>query len=311
MTAATPIRIWDIPGGTHPAENKTQSLGHGIEIAPLPALLTVPLQQHLGGRAEPCVSVGDTVLKGQMIAEASSMVSCPVHAPTSGTVTAIGPAPYPHASGLEEWAIHIEADGEDRWCELQPVTDFRALEPVTLLELIRQAGISGLGGAGFPTAVKLKARPEQKIHTLIINGTECEPYITADDSAMRYRAPEIIAGIEILMHVLQPEQVLIGIEDNKPEAAQAMRAAVGERAMQVVVFPTKYPSGGEKQLIQILTGKEVPSGGLPADLGMVCQNVGTTFAVYNAICRGEPLISRITTVNTFPRSKGCRDESHG
>lgn len=296
MTAATPIRIWDIPGGIHPAENKTQSLGHGIEIAPLPALLTVPLQQHLGGRAEPCVSVGDTVLKGQMIAEASSMVSCPVHAPTSGTVTAIGPAPYPHASGLEEWAIHIEADGDDRWCELQPVTDFRALEPVTLLELIRQAGISGLGGAGFPTAVKLKARPEQKIHTLIINGTECEPYITADDSAMRYRAPEIIAGIEILMHVLQPEQVLIGIEDNKPEAAQAMRAAVGERAMQVVVFPTKYPSGGEKQLIQILTGKEVPSGGLPADLGMVCQNVGTLLAIHDAVVLGQPLIKRITTL---------------
>ncbi|WP_289083428.1 electron transport complex subunit RsxC [uncultured Spongiibacter sp.] len=296
MTAATPIRIWDIPGGTHPAENKTQSLGHGIEIAPLPALLTVPLQQHLGGRAEPCVSVGDTVLKGQMIAEASSMVSCPVHAPTSGTVTAIGPAPYPHASGLEEWAIHIEADGEDRWCELQPVTDFRALEPVTLLELIRQAGISGLGGAGFPTAVKLKARPEQKLHTLIINGTECEPYITADDSAMRYRAPEIITGIEILMHVLQPEQVLIGIEDNKPEALAVMQKAAEGTGIEIVSFPTKYPSGGEKQLIQILTGREVPSGGLPADIGVVCQNIGTARAIYRAVSFGEPLISRITTV---------------
>tara|TARA_Y100000593_G_scaffold13494_1_gene25167 strand:+ start:8008 stop:10377 length:2370 start_codon:yes stop_codon:yes gene_type:complete len=296
MTAATPIRIWDIPGGIHPAENKAQSLGHGIESAPIPSCLIVPLQQHLGGRAEPCVAVGDAVLKGQMIAEASSMVSCPVHAPTSGTVTAIGPAPYPHASGLEEWAIHIEADGQDRWFDLQPVTDFRALEPVTLLELIRQAGISGLGGAGFPTAVKLKARPEQKLHTLIINGTECEPYITADDSAMRYRAPEIITGIEILMHVLQPERVLIGIEDNKPEAIAAMRAAVGERAMQVVAFPTKYPSGGEKQLIQILTGKEVPSGGLPADLGMVCQNVGTLLAIHDAVVLGHPLIKRITTL---------------
>ncbi|UJJ31702.1 electron transport complex subunit RsxC [Halopseudomonas maritima] len=296
MTAATPIRIWDIPGGIHPAENKTQSLGHGIETPPLPAQLVVPLQQHLGGRAEPCVAVGDQVLKGQMIAEASSLVSCPVHAPTSGTVTAIGPAPYPHASGLEEWAVHIEADGEDRWCPLQPVADFRSLQPATLLELIRQAGVSGLGGAGFPTAIKLNARPEQKIHTLIINGTECEPYITADDSAMRYRAEQIISGIEILMHVLQPEQVLIGIEDNKPEAAQAMRAAVGERAMQVVVFPTKYPSGGEKQLIQILTGKEVPSGGLPADLGMVCQNIGTLLAIHDAVLLGQPLIKRITTL---------------
>ncbi|GMQ54048.1 electron transport complex subunit RsxC [Halopseudomonas aestusnigri] len=296
MTAASPIRIWDIPGGIHPQENKLQSLGHGIETPPLPRELIVPLQQHIGARAEPCVAVGDKVLKGQPIAEASGFVSCPLHAPTSGTVTAIGPAPYPHASGLEEWAIRIEADGEDRWCELDPISDFRALEPAALLDIIRAAGISGLGGAGFPTAVKLKARPEQKIHTLIINGTECEPYITADDSAMRYRAEQIVSGIEVLMHILRPEQVLIGIEDNKPEAIEAMRAAVGERPMQVVVFPTKYPSGGEKQLIQILTGKEVPSGGLPADLGMVCQNVGTLLAIHDAVVLGQPLIKRITTL---------------
>ena len=260
------------------------------------ARVIVPLQQHIGARAEPCVAVGDKVLKGQLIAEASGFVSCPLHAPTSGTVTAIGPAAYPHASGLEEWAIRIEADGEDRWCELDPISDFRALEPAALLDIIRAAGISGLGGAGFPTAVKLKARPEQKIHTLIINGTECEPYITADDSAMRYRAEQIVSGIEVLMHILRPEQVLIGIEDNKPEAIEAMRAAVGERPMQVVVFPTKYPSGGEKQLIQILTGKEVPSGGLPADLGMVCQNVGTLLAIHDAVVLGQPLIKRITTL---------------
>ena len=296
MTAASPIRIWDIPGGIHPQENKLQSLGHGIEPPPLPRELIVPLQQHIGARAEPCVAVSEKVLKGQLIAEASGFVSCPLHAPTSGTVTAIGPAPYPHASGLEEWAIRIEADGEDRWCELDPISDFRALEPAALLDIIRAAGISGLGGAGFPTAVKLKARPEQKIHTLIINGTECEPYITADDSAMRYRAEQIVSGIEVLMHILRPEQVLIGIEDNKPEAIEAMRAAVGERPMQVVVFPTKYPSGGEKQLIQILTGKEVPSGGLPADLGMVCQNVGTLLAIHDAVVLGQPLIKRITTL---------------
>ena len=296
MTAASPIRIWDIPGGIHPQENKLQSLGHGIETPPLPRELIVPLQQHIGARAEPCVAVSEKVLKGQLIAEANGFVSCPLHAPTSGTVTAIGPAPYPHASGLEEWAIRIEADGEDRWCELDPISDFRALEPAALLDIIRAAGISGLGGAGFPTAVKLKARPEQKIHTLIINGTECEPYITADDSAMRYRAEQIVSGIEVLMHILRPEQVLIGIEDNKPEAIEAMRAAVGERPMQVVVFPTKYPSGGEKQLIQILTGKEVPSGGLPADLGMVCQNVGTLLAIHDAVVLGQPLIKRITTL---------------
>lgn len=300
MNAATPIRIWDIPGGIHPDENKHQSTQHGIETLPLPNQLILPLQQHLGARAEPAVEIGERVLKGQLIAEASGMISCPLHAPTSGTVTAIGPAPYPHASGLEEWAITLDVDGQDEWTTLAPISDYHVLEPATLLEVIRQAGVSGLGGAGFPTSVKLKARPEQKIHTLIVNGTECEPYITADDSAMRYKAREIVAGIEILQHILHPEQVLIGIEDNKPEAIEAMRAAVAEHAptaaMQVVVFPTKYPSGGEKQLIQILTGKEVPSGGLPADIGMVCQNIGTLLAIHDAVLLGQPLIKRITTL---------------
>ena len=297
MNAVSPIRIWDIPGGIHPEENKHQSTAHGIETAPLPKQLILPLQQHLGARAEPAIEIGERVLKGQVIAEAAGMISCPLHAPTAGTVSAIGPAPYPHASGLEEWAITLEVDGQDEWIELAPIADYRSLEAATLLEVIRQAGVSGLGGAGFPTSVKLKARPEQKIHTLIVNGTECEPYITADDSAMRYKAEQIVAGIEILQHILHPEQVLIGIEDNKPEAIAAMRKAVGERtSMQVVVFPTKYPSGGEKQLIQILTGKEVPSGGLPADIGMVCQNIGTLLAIHDAVLLGQPLIKRITTL---------------
>ncbi|MBL4611540.1 MAG: electron transport complex subunit RsxC [Pseudomonas sp.] len=291
-----PIRIWDIHGGIHPEENKHQSVQHGLETPPLPKRLILPLLQHIGARAEPLVAVGDSVLKGQMIAEANGMVSCPLHAPTSGTITAIGPAPFPHASGLEEWAITLESDGKDQWTDLEPIADYRQLDAPPLLEIIRMAGINGLGGAGFPTAVKLKARPEQKIHTLIINGTECEPYITADDTGMRYRAPEVVAGIEILMHILKPVEVLIGIEDNKPEAIAAMREAVGDRAMQVVVFPTKYPSGGEKQLIQILTGKEVPSGGLPADIGMVCQNIGTMIAIHDAVILGQPLISRITTL---------------
>jgi electron transport complex protein RnfC len=291
-----PIRIWDIHGGIHPEENKHQSVQHGLETPPLPKRLILPLLQHIGARSEPLVAVGDAVLKGQMIAEASGMMSCPLHAPTSGTITAIGPAPFPHASGLEEWAITLESDGQDEWTTLEPISDYRQLEATPLLEIIRMAGISGLGGAGFPTAVKLKARPEQKIHTLIINGTECEPYITADDTAMRYRAPEVVAGIEILMHILKPDQVLIGIEDNKPEALEAMRNAAADKPMQVISFPTKYPSGGEKQLIQILTGKEVPSGGLPADIGMVCQNIGTMIAIHDAVILGQPLISRVTTL---------------
>ncbi|PRB82092.1 electron transport complex subunit RsxC [Pseudomonas sp. MYb185] len=289
-------RIWDIPGGIHPPQNKAQSTARGLEQPPLPERLILPLLQHIGNRAEPLVKPGDQVLKGQVIATASGLFSCPVHAPTSGTVSALGPAPYPHASGLAEPAIIIDSDGEDRWIEAQPVADYRSLEPLALLDRIRDAGISGLGGAGFPTAPKLAARPDHRIDTLIINGAECEPYITSDDMTMRHRAPQIVAGIEVLMHILQPTQVLIGIEDNKPEAIAAMRAAAEQHPMQVVVIPTKYPSGGEKQLIQILTGKEVPSGGLPADIGLLCHNIGTALAVHDAVLLGRPMISRITTL---------------
>lgn len=289
-------RIWDIPGGIHPPQNKHQSTARGLEQMPLPARLVLPLLQHIGNRALPVVQIGERVLKGQLIAEANGPLSCPVHAPTSGIVRAIEPAPYPHASGLAELAIILKSDGQDEWTELRPLPDYRDDQPLDLLDRIRAAGISGLGGAGFPTAVKLASRPDHHIETLIINGTECEPYITADDMTMRHRAPQIVAGIEVLMHILKPDQVLIGIEDNKPEAIDAVREAVGERPMQVVVIPTKYPSGGEKQLIQILTGKEVPSGGLPADIGILCQNVGTALAVHDAVLLGRPLISRITTL---------------
>ena len=289
-------RIWDIPGGIHPAEHKALSNRTPIVRAPLPRRLILPLGQHIGAAAEPCVEVGERVLKGQKIAEASAFVSAPLHAPTSGTVSFIVPQPYPHVSGLPAPAIVIDSDGQDQWIALTPHADYRHLESAELLELIREAGISGLGGAGFPTAAKLTARPTQKIHTLIINGTECEPYITADDVLMRERAAELVSGIDILVQLIQPDEVLIGIEDNKPEAIAAVRAALAERSYRLKVFPTKYPSGGEKQLIQILTGVEVPSGGLPADIGMLCQNVGTCVAIHDAVVLGKPLISRITTL---------------
>ncbi|MBX9763069.1 MAG: electron transport complex subunit RsxC [Pseudomonadaceae bacterium] len=288
--------IWDIPGGIHPAECKELSNRVAIQPAPLPVQLILPLGQHIGAAAEPLVSLGERVLKGQQIAAANGFVSVPLHAPTSGTVSFIGPQPYPHVSGMLAPAIVIETDGLEQWCPLEPCPDYRHLDHGELIERIRQAGISGLGGAGFPTAVKLNARPTQKIHTLIINGTECEPYITADDLLMRERAAELISGIDILVQLIQPDQVLIGIEDNKPEAVAAVRLALSERSYQLKVFPTKYPSGGEKQLIQILTGVEVPSGGLPADIGMLCQNVGTCVAIHDAIIHGKPLISRITTL---------------
>ena len=290
-------KVWDIHGGIHPAENKQQSLQEPIHSAGIPPQLILPLAQHIGAPASPIVNIGDRVLKGQMIAEAKGFVSAPVHAPSSGTVMAIESRLIPHPSGMSAPCIVIDTDGQDEWIDHAGVEDFRSLSKLDLIDRVRQAGIAGMGGAGFPSAVKLSTRDDKPIETLILNGTECEPYITADDILMRERAAEIIAGAEILRHLIKPsKETLIGVEDNKPEGIAALRKAAEGTGIEIVPFPTKYPSGGEKQLIQILTGKEVPAGGLPADIGIVCQNIGTATAIYRAICFGEPLISRITTV---------------
>ena len=290
-------KIWDFHGGIHPPENKHQSLSSSIRAAGIPNRLTYPLSQHIGAPAEPVVSVGDQVLKGQVLAKAQGFISVPVHASTSGTVVAIEERLIAHPSGLTAPCIVLESDGRDEWIEHQGVEDYTQLDKPALLSLIREAGIAGMGGAGFPASVKLGVNPDKgRIQTLIINGTECEPYITADDILMRERADEIIAGAQILRHLVDPDETLIGVEDNKPEGIAALRDAAEGTGIEVVVFPTKYPSGGEKQLIEILTGKQVPSGGLPADVGIVCQNIGTTVAIHRAIRYGEPLISRITTV---------------
>jgi len=294
---ARELRPNDFHGGVHPPDNKQQSTGEAIGSIPLAEDLIVPLLQHTGATALPLVKLGDDVLKGQKIAEADGLISCPVHAPSSGKVVAIEPCAVSHPSGLMEDCIVIRTDGKEHWCELEPCDDYTQLNRVELLEKIRDCGIAGMGGAGFPTAVKLDPHGGAEIDTLIINGTECEPYITADDMLMRERAEEIIAGVSILSYILdEPERVLIGIEDNKPQAIAAMREAAKGTHFDIVVFPTKYPSGGEKQLIQILTGREVPNQGLPANIGIVCQNVGTARAVYRAVHFGEPLISRVTTV---------------
>ncbi len=289
-------RVFDIHGGIHPLENKSQSLTTPIASAGIPEVLVLPLSQTLGAPAKAIVQVGDRVLKGQMIAEASGFISAPVHAPTSGTIAAIDDQLIAHSSGMTAPCITLKTDGKDEWIHHQGVADFRSCDKQALIQLIRDAGIAGLGGAGFPTAVKLNPSADKRITTLIINGTECEPYITSDHSIMRERAADIVRGTEILAYLLGPEEILIGVEDNKPDAITALRAAAEGTAMQVVEFPTKYPSGGEKQLIEILTGKQVPSGGLPADIGIVCQNVGTAYAMTRAVEHGEPLISRITTI---------------
>lgn len=283
-------------GGIHPPENKHQSVDLPIAQAGIPAKLIIPLSQHIGAPAAPCVTPGDKVLKGQLIAEAKGFVSVPHHAPTSGTVEAVEERVIAHPSGLKALCIVIEPDGQDRWVEHAGVEDYESIAPRDLINKIREAGIAGMGGAGFPTAVKLSLKADTHIETLIINGTECEPYITADDMLMQERADTIIEGVKILRHIIQPTETLIGVEDNKPLGIAALQAAAQGTGIEVVPFPTKYPSGGEKQLIEILTGKQVPSGGLPSDIGVVCQNLGTSAAIANAILRGEPLISRVTTV---------------
>lgn len=290
-------KIWSIPGGIHPEENKSQSLQLPLGEISLPDELIFPLSQHIGAPAKPVVAVGDRVLGGQKIAEAKGMISAPVHASTSGTVTAIEDRTLPHPSGLSGPCIVIAADGKDEFADFETCEDYLSLDRDTLVQKIRNAGITGMGGAGFPTAVKLSPRANQPIDTLILNGTECEPYITADDILMQTRPEDIIRGTQLLAHLLgNPERVVIGIEDNKPKAIAAVTQAAQGTNIEVVSFPTKYPSGGEKQLIQILTGKEVPSGGLPSDIGIVLQNVGTAVAAYEAVRFGKPLIERITTV---------------
>lgn len=302
----TPAQVWDIHGGIHPNENKSQSLSKKITPLPVPPQLILPLSQHIGVPAKPIVKVGERVLKGQCIAEAVGPVSVPIHAPSSGTITAIESRDIPHPSGLQDRCIIIDTDGKDEWRERHPNRNYRQLEKPQLVQLIRNGGISGMGGAGFPASVKLNTRDNVVIDTLIINGTECEPYITADHVLMRERVDAIAEGIAILAQLVKPSRILIGIEDNKPDVIVPLQTALAQfdftdisgqpTDVKVVTFPTKYPSGGEKQLIQILTGKQVPSGGLPADLGIVCQNIGTTVAIRNAVCDDEPLISRITTV---------------
>ncbi|HEK2073414.1 MAG: electron transport complex subunit RsxC [Proteus mirabilis] len=291
-------KIWDFKGGIHPPEMKLQSSRTPMRIAQLPDEVTIPIHQHLGTPGQLCVKVGDHVLKGQALTRGVGR-TLPVHASISGTVTAIEPFPSTHPSGLPEIAVKIVSDGKDEWRERTPLIDYQSQSKEVLLTRIHEAGIAGLGGAGFPTATKLKGGGDL-VKTLIINAAECEPYITADDRLMQEHADEVIAGCQILMHILSPDEVLIGIEDNKPEAIAALKQALAthtnEKRIFIRVIPTKYPSGGAKQLTKILTGKEVPSGGRSSDIGVLMQNVGTVVAIKRAIIDDEPLIERVVTV---------------
>ncbi|ACS85708.1 electron transport complex subunit RsxC [Musicola paradisiaca] len=288
-------RIWDFAGGIHPPEMKTQSSRIPLRQMPLPDYFIIPLKQHLGPEGELCVKVGDPVVRGQPLTRGIGRM-LPVHAPTSGTVFAIRHHMSTHPSGLTELSIIIVPDGQDRWCDRQTLPDYRQSTPDQLLAHLHQAGIAGLGGAGFPTAAKLQGGL-RGIDTLIINAAECEPYITADDRLMQEHAAEIVQGIDILDHLLQPGRILLGIEDNKPEAITALTQALKPLPrIQMRVIPTKYPSGGAKQLTKILTGKEVPFGKHSASIGVLMQNIGTVYAIKRAVLDGEPLTERVVTL---------------
>ena len=296
-TASVSAPRWTFNGGVRPPQYKDESSREPVRPARLPKRLTLPVHQHIGEPAKPTVSVGDKVLKGQLIAQASGFVSAAVHAPSSGTVTDIGDYPIPHPSGLSAPCIVIDTDGDDRWAERPANQDYRAIDPSHLRNMIREAGIVGLGGAGFPSFIKLNPGGGKHIDALILNGVECEPYITCDDRLMRERAAEIIAGMRIMRHALHARECIIAIADNKPMAFEAMcHAAANEAGVRVALLPTVYPQGSEKQLIKVITGKEVPSNGLPIHIGLVMHNVGTAYAVYRAIEHREPLISRYVTV---------------
>ncbi|EKO3838582.1 electron transport complex subunit RsxC [Vibrio harveyi] len=287
--------LWDFPGGVHPAENKKQSNKTELVHAAIPSEIVLPLKQHIGKAGNLLIAVGDTVLKGQQLTASDSGFTVPVHAPTSGQVTAIEPRTVAHPSGLSELCAVITPDGNDAWCEKTPVADYTQESADALIDVIRLAGISGMGGAGFPTAKKIQsgiARTE----ILIVNAAECEPYITADDKLMQEHADELIQGIEIVEHILKPKLTIIGIEDNKPAAIKALEQAAMNKDIVIRVIPTKYPSGGEKQLIKILTNKEVPSGAIPADIGILVQNVGSLYSIKRAVIDGEPVVNRIVTL---------------
>ncbi|AXK40495.1 electron transport complex subunit RsxC [Crenobacter cavernae] len=280
-------------GGVHPPENKAQSTGTPIATAPIPPRLFVPMSQSLGNAALPCVKTGDEVLKGQKIGEADGRLSAAVHAPTSGKIVDIAPHAYAHPSGLAELCVVIEPDGLDAWGERKPLADWQALPAADVRAFLADMGVVGLGGAVFPTHLKLSA---PSLDTLVINGAECEPFISCDDMLMRERAADVVAGITIVATLMRPKEILIGIEDNKPEAIAAMREACKGNHFEVVTVPTIYPSGGAKQLIRRLTGKEVPHGTRSTDMGVQCFNVATVYTVERAIEHGEPVTSRIVTL---------------
>ena len=285
-------------GGIHPPEEKHHTEKKAIEVLPAPEKVYVLLSQHAGAPAKPLVKKGDQVKVGQKIAEAAAFISANIHSPVSGKVIKIDDVPD-FTGGLSK-AIVIENDGQETiGYELEPHDDWHSLPPEEFPKIALEAGLVGMGGAMFPTSVKLSPPKEKKIDTVIINGAECEPYLTADHRLMLEQTEKIVEGAEMIKYALGAERLIIAIEENKPDAIKAMQDATKNKDIEVAVLKTKYPQGAEKQLIWALTKREVPSGGLPFDVGCYVQNVGTAAALRDAVIEGKPLIERVTTVAGF------------
>jgi electron transport complex protein RnfC len=296
---STESRLHRFRGGLRLRHHKQMSCAQAVERPPLPKELTIPLQQHMGQAAEPCVQPGDRVLKGEPLSDVDCTGGVRVHASTSGRVIALERRPMSHPSGRSGLCVVIEPDGQDEWCALSPIHDWADRDPNELVAAICASGVVGLGGAVFPTHRKASLGRQRGIHTLILNGAECEPYISCDEMLMREKPGRIVDGARILRHVCAADRVVIAIEDQMGAVYQALASAIaaaGPDHIDLIRVPALYPEGGERQLIQVLTGREVPSGGLPADLGLLVQNVGTAAAVADAILDGRPLLERYVTV---------------
>ena len=290
-------------GGVHPAGNKELTSHKATVTAAIPKRVIIPLSQHIGAPTKPLVVIGQEVKKGEKIGESGGFVSAPVHATVSGKVAAIGS--FPHSLGMDVTAVVIESDGKDEWTAgMKETKDYMLLSPDELKKMVSDAGIVGMGGATFPTHVKLSPPKEKPIDVVILNGAECEPYLTSDHRLMLERSTEIVEGLRILMRILNVRKGYIGIEANKPDAVEAMKkAAAGASDVEVFAVQVKYPQGAEKMLIKAVANRTVPAGGLPMDVGVVVQNVGTAAAIYDAVRFGKPLIERYVTVT----GRGVRD----
>jgi len=298
-----PVSTGSFPGGVHPHEQKRTATSP-IEQSLLPPLLILPLKQHIGETCAPLVDVNDSVLRGQKIAKSQGYVSASIHASTSGRVVKIEEHPIPHPSGMGQPCIFIEPDGEDKRDEsLDAIQNYRHMEPSMLRERIRVCGLVGLGGAVFPSFIKMVKDQRNPIDTVILNGIECEPYLTNDHRLMLEQPEEILRGMDIVMHAVNARHGIIAIEDNKTDAVEILRRTLSSMSdidagnISIRILPTRYPQGGEKQLIQALTGREIPAGRLPLHIGMLCYNVGTAKAIHDAVCLGRPLTERVVTIS--------------